>query len=1018
VFDGYTDSDFDNVITGLNDIEVVNQGNVIMTAAGYALGDSEITVDSESLLTVSGDISGAGSLIKVGMGELVLSGAKTRTGSTTVSAGTLSLLNNTAAGTGQISIAAATLEAGADNLDIANAIALTAAGSSVTTGDFNTTLSGTVSGAGGLTKTGSGKLTLTLANTYTGGTTVSAGTLSLLNNAAAGTGQISIGAATLEAGANNLSIGNAVVLNSTNSTLATGSFNTTLSGLISGSGQLVKSGGGELSLTGANSYSGGTSVTAGVLALGSGVSAGTGTIALSAGTTLQTNAAMTLANAISVAGNSTLATGGNAVTASGVVSGSGKLIKTGTGALTLRGSNTYTDGTQLQAGTIVAASDSALGTGSLEAAGSGVVLAAGKTNLTLTNAVTLTNDLIVDTAGELVLLRGDVSGSGKLIKRGSGTLELAGSNSYAGGTEVEQGTLALDLNSAVSTGEVVMAADTVVQAGTTLALSNVFKLRGPVQFNTQGFDLTLNGAVSNNSVGQLIKTGSGTLTLNGANDYTGGTIIEQGTLALYGTLASFVEVDAGATLGGTGTITGDVTNAGLIQPRLNGTRSTLTVIGNYVGNNGTFASTLGGTSAAIEADQLAIQGAGNTASGSTRITVADPTGVLGKPTVGDGILLVGVTAGATSTATAFNAPRIAAGAYEYTLEQGGESSTQSWYLRADIDEPQPPVIITPEAAQREEVALYPSLPSLARQYLWSINGTLDDRRGSPDVIGQWDKQPIAWGRIIAQGNETKPGNVNDGPGLKATDWGLQLGADLWRSNSDWGQWRMGPVATIGRSTGNASNSTGSVNTGGISLNAYSLGLNATVASQAGAYADLLLLGTRLTGVEANSPLGTGINTTGWAFSGSLEGGWRVPMTSKLAITPQAQVYATTVNLQDATDAYSLIEMPTQTTTLGRLGVKLSYDHMTDQGPRTQFWARASVFSTLSGKDAPTSFLNLAGTNPTTFQSQAPSTWMAIDAAVNVQATKATSIQVGLGYQTSFNSQYRGVFGQVNVRFAF
>jgi len=739
---------------------------------------------------------------------------------------------------------------------------------------------------------------------------------------------------------------------------------------------------------------------------------------LASGTTLQANAAMTLSNAIGVSGDATLATGVHAVTAFGVVSGSGKLIKTGTGALTLTGANTYSGGTELQAGAIVARADAALGTGALEANGSDVVLQAGKANLTLANAVALSTDLIIDTAGELVLLNGDVTGVGRLIKRGTGTLELAGNNAYTGGTEIEAGTLALDVNAAVGTGEVVMAADTVVQADATLALNNVFKLRGPVQFNTQGFDLTLNGPVSNNSVGQLIKTGAGTLTLNGANDYSGGTIVQQGTLALYGSLASGVEVQSGGVLGGTGTVTGTVTNAGTIQPRLNGARSTLTVIGNYVGQGGTFASTLGGTTAAIEADQLAIQGAGNTASGTTTITVADPLGVLGEPTVGDGILLVGVTAGATSTTTAFSAPRIAAGAYEYTLERGGSSSAESWYLRADIDEPQPEVIITPQAAQREEVALYPSLPSLARQYLWSINGTLDDRRGAPDVIGQWDKQPIAWARLIAQHNEFEPDNVNSGPGLKANDWGLQLGADIVRSDTAWGQWRAGPVITIGRSTGSAYNTTGSVNTGSVSLNAYSLGLNATVASHEGAYADLLLLGTRLTGVNANSPLGTSINTTGWAFSGSLEGGWRLPITSNLAITPQAQVYTTTVNLQNSQDAYSLIEMPTQTTVLGRLGLKLSYDNVDAVGPRTQFWARASVLSTLSGKDAETTFLNVAGTNPTNFQSAAPSPWLAIDAAVNVQATANTSIELGIGYQTSFNSQYRGVSGQVNVRFAF
>lgn len=536
-------------------------------------------------------------------------------------------------------------------------------------------------------------------------------------------------------------------------------------------------------------------------------------------------------------------------------------------------------------------------------------------------------------------------------------------------------------------------------------------------------DIAAYGTLSLRVIGEptasaVYKKGAGTLTLNGTNTYTGGTIIEEGTVALNGTLASFVEVGSGTMFGGTGTVNGNVTNAGTIQPRLNGTRSTLTIVGNYVGQGGRFVSTIGGTSDAFVADQLTIVGAGNSASGVTIIEIKDPMGLLGKPIEGEGVLLVGFESGATSTTTSFSDERIAAGAYDYVLARGGLVSEDNWYLRSDLDLPQPAVLITPKATQRQEVALYPSLPSLARQYLWSINGTLDDRRGAPEAIGQWQGQPIAWGRLIGQDTQLKPGNVNNGPGLKTNEWAVQVGVDLWRSNSDWGQWRVGPVVSIGRSAGHAYNASGTVQTGRIGLNAYSLGLNATVATEAGAYVDLLLLGTRLTGVEASSPLGTVIATTGWAYSGSLEGGWRVPMTSKLAITPQAQLYSTTVNLNNATDAFSLIKMPSNTSLLGRLGVKLSYDKVDGLGPRTQFWARASVYNTLSGQDASTSFLNLAGTNPTTFQSRAPSTWMAIDAAVDVQATQNTSVQFGLGYQTSFNSQYRSVYGQVNVRIGF
>ena len=884
-------------------------------------------------------------------------------------------------------------------------------------GDQDTTYRGALTGSGQFVKDGPATLTLAGTSDYTGGTGILGGTLVVASQSALGTGGLTFANDAVLRTDVGLTLAGPVQLLDAG-TIDTNGRNLTLNGAISG-GSLTKVGEGVLTLAnGQSSYAGGTLVQSGVLALSATGAAGTGQIRLANDTVLRANRAITIENAVQLQAVGAIATGEHAVTVAGVVSGAGQLKKLDSGVLTLANANTYSGGTLLEKGTIVAANDQALGTGTLIAGEFDAVLGAGKSALTLANAVRLDHDLIVDTAGELMVLSGEVSGVGRLIKRGSGVLELASDNAYLGGTVIEQGTLALDVNAAASSGTVTMASDTVLQAQASLSVGNEIKLAGPVQMNTQGFDVTLSGVIGNNSVGQLIKTGLGTLTLTGQNQYSGGTIIQEGRLAVLGSLASGVQVQAQTELAGTGTIGGDVFNAGTIAPAMGSGPSRLTIVGNYVGEGGTFATVLGGTTNAIVADQLAIEGQGNRASGRTVISVTDPTGVLGRPTVGDGILLVDVSEGATSTTDAFSAPRIAAGAYEYTLNRGGEESAQSWFLRADIDAPPPPVIVTPQVAQREEVALYPALPSLARQYLWSINGTLDDRRGAPDVLGQWQEQPIAWGRFVGQGNKTAPGNADKGPGLKTNDWALQLGADLLRSSSDWGQWRAGPVLTLGRSVGGAYNARGTVKTGDVSLNAYSLGLNATVASKHGGYADLLLMATRLTGIEARSPLGTSISTTGWAYSGSLEGGWRVAMSDRVSVTPQAQIYSTTVDLNNTADAFSRIDMATNTSLLGRLGVKLAYDNQQAQGPATTFWARASVYSTLAGKNAQTSFLNVLGTNATTFDSQAPGTWFALDAALNVQTSRNTAVQFGVGYQTSFNSQFQGVYGQVNVRYAF
>ncbi|MCD8517660.1 MAG: autotransporter-associated beta strand repeat-containing protein, partial [Burkholderiaceae bacterium] len=420
---------------------------------------------------------------------------------------------------------------------------------------------------GQFSKTGAGTLILSGTNTHTGGTFIGGGVLAAANARALGTGKITFESdATLRADVD-LSLNSAIVLIDAGR-IDTQSKSVTVAGQITG-GALAKDGEGVLTLTNNNTYDGGTAVTSGTLALAASSAAGTGAISLGDQTTLQANTNLTLANAIDVLGSSVIATQANRVELSEPITGD-SIVKTGSGTLVLSSDgNEYTGGTKLFEGTIVAASDEALGTGELTAAGQGVTLAAGKSELTLSNAIALSTDLIVDTAGEQVLLSGELSGSGKLIKQGAGTLELAGSNRYLGGTEVNEGVLALDADAAASTADVIMAADTTIKANTNLTLANVVDLLGPVTFDTQGFNMTLNGAVINNTGGQLIKTGTGRLTLNQTNTYTAGTVIEQGTLALFATLASGVDVQSGTTFGGTGTVTGEVSNAGTIIPRLN-----------------------------------------------------------------------------------------------------------------------------------------------------------------------------------------------------------------------------------------------------------------------------------------------------------------------------------------------------------------------------------------------------------------------------------------------------------------
>ncbi|EBR9947706.1 AIDA autotransporter-like protein ShdA, partial [Salmonella enterica subsp. enterica serovar Krefeld] len=233
-----------------------------------------------------------------------------------------------------------------------------------------------------LIKQGAGTLILNAENTYTGGTTISGGTLVATNVDALGSGDVTDDA-TLE--------------------LNTGG---TFDNAISGSGQVVKSGDDVLTLSGANSYSGGTLISDGTLVASNVEALGTGDV---------TNDAVLELN-----------TGGDFDNA---ISGSGKVEKSGDDALTLSGANTYTGGTLISDGTLVASNVEALGTGDVT-----------------DNAV-----LELNTGGDF---DNAISGSGQVEKSGDGTLTLSGSNTYTGGTTINDGTLIATSVDALGSGDV------------------------------------------------------------------------------------------------------------------------------------------------------------------------------------------------------------------------------------------------------------------------------------------------------------------------------------------------------------------------------------------------------------------------------------------------------------------------------------------------------------------------------------------------------------------------------------
>ncbi|MCS6153776.1 DUF4347 domain-containing protein [Shewanella baltica] len=253
-----------------NNMASFNLDNPIVLGAN---GGGIQVLSAAQTLTLSGNISGSGALSKTSGGNLTLSGTNSFSGGLAIS-GTngVTVADSTNLGSGAVTINASsllTLTGSAQT--VTNAIVL--AGDATITNDNAMTISGVISSTGGLTKSGAGVLTLSGTNTATGAINVAAGGLALAGGSAvADTVPVTVGAgATLSLPAGNETIGSIagagnVVLSYS---LTTGGDNssTTFSGVISSTNVsgITKNGSGTFKLTGTNSYTGSTQVSAGSL---------------------------------------------------------------------------------------------------------------------------------------------------------------------------------------------------------------------------------------------------------------------------------------------------------------------------------------------------------------------------------------------------------------------------------------------------------------------------------------------------------------------------------------------------------------------------------------------------------------------------------------------------------------------------------------------------------------------------------------------------------------------------------
>ncbi|WP_321786382.1 autotransporter domain-containing protein [Paraburkholderia sp. J94] len=704
------------VSTGGNDATIINYGTIRADDSGKAIdlgsGDSTVQILGGAA-SVTGDMDGGTgtstltmspgsgnafsysgaisnfSAVTVGAGTVSLSGTNTYTGATTIASGaTLALTGSgslaqsavTANGTLDISGTAS----GSSIASLSGSGTVNLGGQTLTLTNASGVFSGSISGTGGLT-IASGTQTLTGVSTYTGTTLIQTGATLILSDS----GDIILanvvnnGTLEVEGTLGNLSGTGTVSVGSGGVTLSGGSFG----GTVAGSGAVTVTG--SETLSGASTYTGATSITNGsTLAL-----TGSGSIAASSGVanagTLDISGTTSGASITTLSGNGAVALGAKTLTLSnaadtysGIIGGTGGVSVNG-GTETLTAANTYSGGTVIGTGATLALS----GAGSI-AASSGVTANGTLDISSTTSGATLQN----------------ISGSGT-VSLGARTLTLANANgTYAG---------------------------------------------------------TFTGS------GAIVKQGSGSLILNGnSSAFTGTTEVSAGLLEVgdidnaTAVLGGDASVDASGTLRGHGTVAGNVTNDGTVEP--GGSIGTLTIGGNYTqASSATLAIEVSPTAAS----QLAVNGKA-TLNGVLAITY-DPGTYTART-----YTLVSATGGVSGTFSSVTstgqsnigtlASAVTYGANDVELVLSGTNTGTT------VVAPTNTSIYTATGTSAILGAQAQSAALLARLGNVSINGSTN---ASTAGAGN----PAGW--ITATGIQTKLGGTNGEPGFQADRYGFLAGLE-------------------------------------------------------------------------------------------------------------------------------------------------------------------------------------------------------------------------------------------------
>ncbi|MEM8588743.1 MAG: autotransporter outer membrane beta-barrel domain-containing protein [Pseudomonadota bacterium] len=387
-----------------------------------------------------------------------------------------------------------------------------------------------------------------------------------------------------------------------------------------------------------------------------------------------------------------------------------------------------------------------------------------------------------------------------------------------------------------------------------------------------------------------------------------------------------VSVDAGATLllsnngpgGGDLIIDGNVTNDGLVDlsGADSGADNVLTVNDSFASDGDVTLDTVldDGKGVSDTTDLLVV---GGDTSGATDVTVLNadgPGGLTGRGAT-DGILIVEV--GGASDGDFVLANDVVAGIFEYDLNQ---ADGQNWYLQSDF---------------LPQIPIYESLPSALQTIGLSLTGQLVERvgvrSGAPSpltdaagnpVVGGQPVDTALWLRGVGASLESE-GDLDSTTGASFDqDLGfVQGGGEVVVSESASGRLLIGALGHWGNSSLDVD--TGGLRRGSMDIDFYGGGLTATWYGTNGLYVDGVVQYTAYDIDISTASRWTGQSTDGYGVAVSGEAGYRIQLSERFAIVPQAQLTWQTVDFDDFTDPDGVaVNLDDGDSLVGRLGVAL------------------------------------------------------------------------------------------------